>query len=178
MIGSARDIQSVKPPEATTAGPDSVRDENPPVTKEVVLADFARNIVEYGRDKFGISQDDCETLVQMIEREFDESDKTPGMGGGMENLDKPGHAHVTWPFYVLAAGLLAVSLVAGWPGLAFMTTLLGLGLISHMIWRTYVRQSHTSKGVGAVIRALETLREYLADEDPPTATANRIDSHA
>jgi hypothetical protein len=178
MIGGARDIQSVKPPEATAAGPDTVRDENPPDAKEDVPADFAGNTVEYARDIFGMSQDDRETFVQMIECEFDKSDKTPGTGGDMGNLDKPGHAHVTWPFYVLAASLLAVSLVAGWPGLAFMTTLLGLGLISHMIWRTYVRQSHTSKGVGAVIRALETLREYLADEDPPTATANRIDSHA
>ncbi len=178
MIGSAREVQPVEPPPAMTAGPDSVRDEKPPDTRGEGLADFARDVVESARDKFGISQADRETLVRMIERELDASDKMPGRGGEMDNLNKPATTHVTWPLYVVGAGLLAVSLVAGWPGLVFMATLLGIGLVSHMIWRTYVRQSHTSKGAGAVIRALETLRQYLADEDPPTATANRIDSHA
>jgi len=50
----------------------------------------------------------------------------------------------------------------------------GMRLLSHEIWRLYLHQSHRSEGVSTAIPALETIRRYAANEDPPPATANRI----
>jgi hypothetical protein len=172
MPGSLRHAQSVGSPAARTDVPSEA---HPACTQEELMADFARDVVDYARDKFGTSRADREVLVQMIVREFDKRDGTPGMGGDVDTPNKPAEVRVVWPFYVLGAGLLALSLMAGWAGFAFMATLFGLGVVSHGIRRAYVRQSRTSSGAGVVIRALETLRCYLADEDPPPAAANRMD---
>jgi hypothetical protein len=99
----------------------------------------------------------------------------PGTGVDNMNRKEPRHRLAAWPFLALTAGLLALSAMAGWAGLAFMAALLGLGMASHAIAGVYRSQSHRPEGVGPAIRVLETVRRYIANEDPPRTTLSRVD---
>jgi hypothetical protein len=139
-----------------------------------VMADLVQAFGEMVRSKFRDPQAATRAFAAMIvDQEVWHAD--PGTGEDAMNLKEPGHAPAARLFLVLSAGLLALSAMAGWAGLAFMATLLGLGLASRTIWRVYLYQSSRSEGVGPAIRVLETVRRYLANEDPPQTTAGRAD---
>jgi hypothetical protein len=138
------------------------------------LANLAQEFGSELRSKFPDPRGATLTFAATIVRE--EVWRTrPRTGDDAVSLEASDQTPRAWRFLVLSVGLLALSAMAGRAGLIFMAILLGLGLASRAIWRVYLYQSGRSEGVGPAIRVLETVRRYMANEDPPQATPSRAD---